>query len=338
MNAMQTVFVMRAEGMHHAWLRLFVSSVLCFLPWVPATRWVIRLGAKFPPVEWKSPATWFVHLGACAAIGLMFAAWSVSLDMFLDPYANHTPAGPFVHAWLDRFYNGILASLILYAVIVAVSYVVESKQRLAYQQMETARINEQLSRAQLDALRRQIEPHFLFNTLNSIAGLVRERRNDDAVTMIARLSDFLRRLLKDSTQQQVPLGEEVEFVQKYLDIQKVRFVERLQIHLDVPQELLPAKVPALILQLMVENAIKHGIAKRAQGGAIRIAAARSNDRLTVSVYNDGPALLRDNMESGIGISNMKTRLQGLYGDAYELSMQNQVPDGVEVAVSVPFKE
>ena len=135
----------------------------------------------------------------------------------------------------------------------------------------------------------------------------------------------------------------MEFAQKYLDIQKVRFVERLQFSVDVPRELLLAQVPTLILQLMVENAIKHGIAKRAQGGAIRIAASRSDDRLTVSVYNDGPAVKWEKMRSGIGISNMRTRLESLYGDAFELNMQNlnmegQDPGGVEVSVSVPFKE
>ena len=106
---------------------------------------------------------------------------------------------------------------------------------MAVQQTETARLNEQLSKAQLNALRRQIEPHFLFNTLNAIAGLVREKRNDAAVNMIAGLSDFLRRVVEDSDRQQVPLGEELEFTQKYLDIQKVRFADRLQYSVDVPE-------------------------------------------------------------------------------------------------------
>jgi LytS/YehU family sensor histidine kinase len=298
----------------------------------------MRLGRQFPPVKLKSFVAWGVHLATCACIGLLDAAWSTWLDKALNPYANGWPTGPFVDVWLARFYSGILSSLVLYAAILAVSYVLDSRSRLAYQQTETARLSEQLSRAQLEALRRQIEPHFLFNTLNSIAGLVRERRNDAAVSMIAGLSDFLRRLLEDSTRQQVPLGEEVEFAQKYLDIQKVRFVERLQFTVDVPRELLLAQVPTLILQLMVENAIKHGIAKRAQGGAIRIAAFRSNDELTVSVYNDGPAVRWEQMRSGIGISNMRTRLQSLYGDSFVLNMQNQDPGGVEVTVSMPFKE
>jgi two-component system, LytTR family, sensor kinase len=337
-DAMQTVFVMRAEGMHHAWLRLFVTGVLSFLPWALATGIVMRLGRQFPPVRLKSVATWCVHLATCAVISLLYAAWETWLEAMLNPYALSSPPKSFVHEWLYHFYNGIVASLVLYTAILAVSYVLDSRSRLAYQQTETARLNEQLSKAQLDAVRRQIEPHFLFNTLNAISGLVRERRNDAAVSMIAGLSDFLRRLLEDSARQQVPLGEEVEFARKYLDIQKVRFVERLQFRVDVPGELCLARVPTFILQLMVENAIKHGIAKRAQGGLIRIAASRSHDRLHVSVYNDGPAVKWETIHSGVGISNMRTRLHGLYGDAFELSMHNQDPGGVEVTVSVPFQE
>jgi two-component system, LytTR family, sensor kinase len=337
-DATQTVFVMRSEGMHHAWVRLFIVITLWFLPWALATEAVMRLGRRFPPVKLSSAATWLVHLACCAIIGLVYSAWATFLDILLNPYGSPPSPLPFWHLSLDRFYNGMLFSLVLYCVILAVSYVLDSNSRLAHQQTETARLNEQLSRAQLDALRRQIEPHFLFNTLNAIAGLVRENRNDDAVTMIAGLSDFLRRLLKDSTSQQASLGEEVEFAQKYLDIQKVRFVERLQFSVDVPSDLMLARVPTLILQLMVENAIKHGIAQRAQGGEIRIAASRSQGRLTLSVYNDGPAARWEKIDDGIGLSNMRTRLQSLYGNAFELKMQNQAPGGVEVSVSVPFKE
>ena len=126
------------------------------------------------------------------------------------------------------------------------------------------------------------------------------------MSMIAGLSDFLRRLLEDTTRQQVPLGEEVELAQKYLGIQKVRFVERLQFSVDVPTDLLPAQVPTLILQLLVENAIKHGITKRAPGGAIRIAASRSDGRLSVSVYDDEPPAVKwENMQSGIGMANIR---------------------------------
>jgi two-component system LytT family sensor kinase len=337
-DATQTVFVMRAEGMHHAWLRLFMTTVLSWLPWALATAPIMRLERRFPPMKLRPFSKWLVHIIACASMGLTFAAWTTWLEARFNPYAISSAPGPFAHLWFDKFYNGTLSSLVLYSAILATGYVLESNEHLAFEQTRTAQLNEQLSKAQLDALRRQIEPHFLFNALNAVAGLVREQRNDAAVSMIAGLSDFLRRVLENSTFQQVPLGEEIEFANKYLEIQKVRFAERLQLSVDVPRELYSAQVPNLILQPMVENAVKHGIAKRAQGGTIRIAASRCDGILTLSVYNDGPGLPAESeiTRSGIGISNVRTRLRTLYGDAFELNMRNQDTRGVVVSVSLPF--
>jgi two-component system, LytTR family, sensor kinase len=339
-DATQSVLVMRSEGMRHAWLALFVTLLISWLPWALATPLVLHLGRQYPPVTLRPIVTWVTHLAACTAVALASSAWVAALEELMNPWAKTLGPEPFRYLWIDRLYNGILQSLFLYTVILVVGSVLDSRERLAKQRTETARLNEQLSKAQLDALRRQIEPHFLFNTLNAIAGLVREKRNDAAVSMIAVLSDFLRRAVEGSDRQQVPLGEELEFAEKYLDIQKVRFAERLQVRVDVARELFSAQVPSLILQPMVENAVKHGIAKRVEGGAIRIAAFRSNGMLTVSVYNDGPSLPAswENTRSGIGLSNVRTRLQSLYGDGFELSVKNQVPDGVEASVSVPFKE
>ena len=339
-DATQTVVVMRSEGMHHNWVRLFFVLLLAWLPWALATPLVLRLGRSYPLAQWRRVSTWSVHLAACATIGLVWATLNASLEKLLNPWANVPGPDPFVQLWLQKFENGLLGYVVLYATILLVSHTLESREKLALQQTETARLNEQLSKAQLNSLRNQIEPHFLFNTLNAIAGLVREKRNDAAVSMIAGLSDFLRRVLEDSNRHEVPLGEELDFALKYLDIQKVRFGDRLHVSASVPSELLPAPVPSLILQPMVENAIKHGIAKRVQGGAIRITALRSNGRLTLSVYNDGPKLPEgwDKTRSGIGVSNVQTRLQGLYGQAFDLTMRNQEPGGVEVSLSVPFKD
>ena len=133
---------------------------------------------------------------------------------------------------LDKFYNGILSSIVLYAGVLALGNLVESRDRLALARVERARLKETLSKAQLDALRRQIEPHFLFNTLNAVAGLIRERRSDEAVRTIALLSDFLRRTIDDSARQEVPLREEMELAQIYLDIARVRFADRLQLRIE----------------------------------------------------------------------------------------------------------
>ena len=336
-DASQTVFVMRAEGMHHAWTALFVTSVLSWLPWALATPMVFRLAAKWPAVHWRQPNFWLRHSGACAAVGAVYAAWVAMWEELLNPWSV-APVS-FLHLWPQKFFSGLLSFAILYGIILLVASMLDSRERLAYQETETARLNEQLSKAQLHALRRQIEPHFLFNTLHASAGLVRENRNDAAVSMIAELSDFLRRVTDDSNRQQVPLGEELEFALKYLDIQKVRFAERLQVSVSVPSELFSTAVPSLILQPMVENAVKHGIAKRVQGGAIRIRAFPTDDKMTLSVYNDGPMLPPgwEQQPSGIGLANVRTRLQSLYGKQFEVNIHNQEPGGVEVSISVPLE-
>ena len=337
-DATQTVVVMRAEHMHHRWTYLFITQALGWLPWVLATPIVLRLGWEHP-LRWKKLTPWLVHGAACTCIGLAYAALVAAFEMLLDPWAYATPAGPYGALLVQKFFNQLLSFVILYGCVLLVGYLLESRERLARQQMEAARLNEQLSKAQLNALRQQIEPHFLFNTLNAVAGLIRERRNDAAVNMIAALSDLLRRVVNDSQRQEVPLGEELEFLQKYLDIQKARFAERLELRVEVPGELCRAWVPSLILQPIVENAVKHGIAKRAEGGAIEISAARVNGVLTLSVYNDGPQLsAKWEKNGGIGLSNVRTRLESLYGDRFELRVGNEDARGVRVAVSVPWRE
>lgn len=336
-NATQIVAGMRAVGMQHVWSRLFFTILISWIVWALATPIVLRLGQRFPPVRLRPLRAWFIHVGTCVAISVVYSAWTACLQLLLQPwgYAQVTNWG---RTAFSVFYGEFHVFLILYAAILAISYTLEYTRRLAQHETEAARLNEQLSRAQLDALRRQLEPHFLFNTLNAIAGLVRENRNAPAISMIAGLSDLLRRVLDDSGQQEVSLGEEMEFLETYLDIQKMRFADRLQLNVNVPREFLSARVPSLILQPMVENAIEHGIGKRAAGGAIRIAASRDSGLLKLSVYNQGPRIPEnwEQLRAGVGISNVRARLESLYGATCALDIRN-VESGVEVRLSVPYK-
>jgi two-component sensor histidine kinase len=338
-SSAQDVFVMRAEKTQFSWARMIATLLLSWLVWALVTPLVLRLGRQYPPVRLRPISTWFIHGAAFAIIGLVSTAWEASLVRLLNPMLKTAALAPFRSLWLNTMYEEVVLYVSLYAALLAISYILEARERLIRQQIETARLNEQFSKAQLDALRRQIEPHFLFNALHAIAGLVRENRNDAAVTMIARLSDFLRRVVDTSDRHEVPLGEEVQFLQKYLEIQKVRFAERLQLNVDIPEKLLTVQVPSLILQPLVENSIKHGIAKEVRGGWIRVSAFQSDGRITLLVYNDGPGLPADwkDTQSGIGIANLRSRLRAMFGDAFELSLRNR-DAGVEVLVSVPFKE
>jgi signal transduction histidine kinase len=327
--------------MHHAWLKLFGVTVVSWLPWALATPLVLRLGRRFPATGPRPYRTWLVHIVVCVAIGLAFAVWTTLLKRLFNPYAYAVLPPPSELVWpsLHAFFSGMLSSVVLYAGILIVGYVLDYRERFAFAQTETARLHEHLSRAQLTVLRQQIEPHFLFNTLNAVAGLIREGQSEPAVNMLVALSGFLRGTLEGSARPEVSLREEIDFVQWYLEIQKARFADRLRLSLEIPSDLFPASVPNLILQPLVENAIKHGISKRARGGAIHITASRDEGMLTLRVANDGPSLPPDwkMTSSGIGMANVRARLQSLYGDAFALDLRSLETGGAEVRVSVPFR-
>jgi len=338
-DASQAVLIMRAEGRHHAWLPLFTTELVSWLPWALATPAIVGLARRYPMSHGTSVRALAVHLGAFALVSVVTETWSAWLQVLFNPWGNRQwPT--FVDTWSTTLIFQALTFLIAYALILTVTYLVDARDSIARQATETARLNEQLSKAQLAALRSQIEPHFMYNALNSIAGLVRDRRDDTAVNMIVGLSEFLRRASEDCHRSQVTLAEEVEYLQRYLDIQKARFGERLQVSVDIPPELLRAQVPNLLLQPLVENAIKHGIAKRVVGGTVRVAGARYDGNLCLSVYNDGPTLLSDwqATRAGVGIGNLRTRLQILHGNQSGLQLKPVAGQGVEVLVTLPFME
>jgi two-component system, LytTR family, sensor kinase len=336
-EATQTVLAMRAAGMHHAWAALFITVLLGWVPWALAAPSVLRLARTYPLFHRTSAGAWVRHVGTWLAISVGAALWNAAIENWLNPYVPDMHSPGFWALWEGKFSNQILSTLVLYGVILLVGWMLESRAKLARQQTEAARLNEQVAKAQLSALRQQIEPHFLFNTLNTIAGLVREGKNDGAVDMIAGLSDLLRRTLQSTDRQQVELREEFEIVTKYLEIEKARFAERLQVQIDVPYELMRVRVPSLILQPIVENAVKHGIAKRIQGGRIAISASRANGTLTLRVANDGPGFAPEWERKGIGLTNVRERLASLYGVAGELVVGNG-ERGAVVTIAMPDRE
>jgi two-component system, LytTR family, sensor kinase len=338
-DASQTVLIMRAEGHLGAWLPLFGTELALWLPWALATPFISRLARRDALTGGITARKVATHLAIFVGVSLVTEAWSAWLQVQFNPWSNnHWPT--FLDTLSISLLYQSLTFLILYALILTVTFVLDSRERMARQIAETARLSDELSRAQLAALRRQMEPHFMFNTLHAIAGLVREHKNEAAVSMIVGLGEFLRRASEDSPRAQVTLGEEVEYLQRYLDIQKVRLGERLQISVDIPPELMRAQVPDLLLQPLVENAIKHGISKRVAGGAVRVAGARENGKLCLTVYNDGPPVPADwqAKRTGVGLANLRTRLRILHGDESELRLQAVDPGGAEVIVTLPLRE
>jgi two-component system, LytTR family, sensor kinase len=334
-NAVDTVFIMRREGMHHAWVWLFATTVFSWLPWVLATNPILSLGRIFPPFGLSRVRAWVVHTLGWLAMAVLFATWTAWIDMIINPYAVSKEQSSFRHNWFDLLSDNLLPSFIIYLTILVIAHALTSQIQLKNQQIESAQMSEQLLKAQLAALRSQIEPHFLFNSLNAAVGLVREGRNDAAADMITGLSDFLRHTLKQSVRQEIALGEELEFVHKYLTIQKVRFGDRLQFSMDVPTELHDIRVPCLILQPIVENAVKHGIAHRAKGGVIEVNASRRDNMLRLTVRNDGPPM-GETFVDGTGMSNVRDRLQALYGTHFELSLRARDAGGAEASLVLPL--
>ena len=234
---------------------------------------------------------------------------------------------------LGFYIDLIIASLIIIAVHALLYY-----RRFRASELEQAALKTQLAQARLSALKMQLHPHFLFNTLHSISSLVLEDP-PKANSMIARLGDFLRLTLDHSGQQLVTLKEETEFLRCYLEIEQVRFGDRLTVEFQIVPALLAAQVPHLILQPVVENAIQHAIAPRATPGSIKIAAKQTNGLLRLEVTDNGPGLATsgDMIESqGLGLKNVRARLEQLYGNQHCFEVSNRAEGGVTVVMQLPF--
>ena len=216
---------------------------------------------------------------------------------------------------------------------------------LQIEQEKVLRSTALANQAQLSMLRYQLNPHFLFNTLNAISTLVLAKATQQANEMLTKLSKFLRYSLDHSPLDRVTLAHELETSQLYLDIEKVRFADRLRLQFDIGADVGEAQVPTLLLQPIIENSIKHGISKAEDGGTIAIVAKKEKgDRLLIEITDDGPGVSDKEISSqvfqpskGVGISNIRNRLQEIYGESYELGFTNAVPHGLKVTILIPYE-
>jgi LytS/YehU family sensor histidine kinase len=224
-------------------------------------------------------------------------------------------------------------------VLVVLRHTFDFYTRYREEELRGSRMEAQLAQAQLQALRMQLHPHFLFNTLNAVSALM-HRDLDAAERMLARLSDFLRLTLETGGAHEVPLRQELDFLRRYLEIEQTRFADRLDVRVDVEPVTLDARVPNLILQPLVENAIRHGVARSSAAGRIEIAAHRRNGSLLLEVRDDGPGLPEgaDRPErEGVGLTNTRARLRQLYGATSHLTLANRREGGLHVTLTLPFR-
>jgi len=329
------VISMISEGEALIWTRPFTWNFTNDYLWMLLTPLVAWLGRQGGGGGWGR--FWAVHgassiLLAAAQVGLMLSIYW----MLCGPPTSRPGMvfGTFVR--MQFAYNFHL-SWLTYGVILVVLRAIESQRRLRDERLRNSQLETQLVQSQLQTLRVQLQPHFLFNTLNAISALALADPVQ-ARQMIARLSDFLRLTLEERHAQQVTLSREVEFLNCYLGIQQVRFQDRLTTRLDVSADTLRALVPNMILQPLVENALRHGLLDKTERGTLHIVTRRDGDDLLLRVDDDGIGLPPEGAKDGLGLGNTRTRLDMLFGDAASVDLQSKAEGGTRVELRFPFRE
>ena len=339
--ANQIYFEMRHNpAMHHSWWRITFWQLVVWYIWGCLSPLVLGLGRRFP-FEGRS---WFkallVHLPVGVALAATHIAAATAVRMLIEPFDVWSDKRPYLAQYWGELRGFFLFDFFVYWAILGVGYAFDYRQRYREREAQAARLEAQLAQARLESLKMQLQPHFLFNTLHTVSGLVRANERHQAVNMIAGLSDLLRRALESADEQEVPLRDEVKFVELYLDIQKVRFSDRLKVRMEIEPETLDALVPNLLLQPLVENAIRHGISPKDSAGVIVINTYRDEGMLRVRVCDDGPGLQsgwRMEESEGIGLANTAARLRHLYGPEHRFELRNADGGGMVAAVALPFR-
>jgi len=307
------------------WLTL---GLLTPLPFYLGRRWPIAGLHRRPQIAIHTLG--LVIFAVCWAIVGVLLGWM--LHRF--PYSTHEPITRLFVGWL--VYT-MPFSLIMYlgvlGCVYAFSYALEARDQAA----DAARLAAQLAESQLGALRMQLNPHFLFNSLNTVAVLIREQNRTSAARIVDLLAGVLRQVLRADRPQEVPLEEELHFLRQYLAIEEVRFSDRLKVQWLIEPEARSALVPDFLLQPLVENAVKHGIAKKAESGSITIAAQVLGSSLELSVSDDGRGMNVSTAKAGgVGLTNTKERLQALYGHAASVIIESS-GSGTKVLLRIPFR-
>ncbi|HKY30399.1 MAG TPA: histidine kinase [Pyrinomonadaceae bacterium] len=306
--------------------------------WALATPLVLWTASRLPIERNNWLRSALLHVPISIVLGVVVTAIGHVL-MWL--YWDFSVGRPFSWERMARFVIGNFSEAIgIYMLVALTSYAFTYYRRFREGQLRTFQLEAQLSQAQLQALKMQLHPHFLFNTLHSISALLNKDANA-ARRMITRLGDFLRLTLENSGSQEVTLQQEMEFLSCYLEIERIRFQDRLTTRIDIAQQTLDAKVPNLLLQPIVENAIRHGIAPRSTPGLIEIEAKQRNGTLRIQVRDNGPGLpahrTSENLfKRGLGLANTETRLERLYGSDHLFDLSNDPDGGMVVTMEIPF--
>lgn len=305
----------------------------CFMPII---LWLIK---KFP----LDNANWWKNVPLHIVFSIVISLCQLSVDAYFLPKLGYTPAGPFesyFHAYKVFLMINIHFGIGIYWGTLGINHTIKYYQKFRERELTTSQLEARLAQSRLQILKFQLQPHFLFNTLNTISELI-YKDPESAERMITDLSDLLRLSLEKLEVQEVSLQQELDFLNKYVEIEQIRFHDRLKIEMNVAPETLDARVPNMILQPLVENAIKHGIAPLSQGGTIKVGAERMNGSLLLSVSDNGVGLKDIDISTipeGVGLRNTKARLRHLYGNAHQFELTPEEKGGVTLKLKIPYKK
>jgi len=313
---------------------LVASTFLDWYLWgllFPVIWWVTQ---RFPFERRRLLSRIPIHLACGLLVSLIFVALMLVKNSLVMGVSSGKVSFTILQGLPRYLVSGIEVYLLPYFAIVSF---IHAWSYYSKWQLQTTRLEAQLALAHLEVLKMQLQPHFLFNTLNAISALM-HRDVDAADRMISLLSDLLRFSLEKDNRHQVSLQSELEFLNRYLAIEKIRFRDRLKVDEDIDASCLRAQVPRLILQPLVENSIKHGIAMRSAAGRIGIRARRQGGRLDLQVSDDGPGLPGAKITEGVGLANTRARLEQIYGKDHHFELRDGETGGVQVHLEIPFEE
>ena len=332
--ALSTYLGARQDNVQISWKRILSGYLADFYLWGLLSPLIFLLARRFE-LRKHFPRNLFIHLAASVILSGFVLSAASPLVWYLG-YVNVVRNPTLAILWRNNAFSAYYfhQGLTIYWTTLVVAHALYYYRRLREREAQTARLTAQLAQAQLQALKMQIHPHFLFNTLNSISALL-HKDVEAADRMIARLGDFLRLTLKSSDAQIVDFEQELEFLKCYLDIEHIRFQDRLTVEMDIDPHALTAMIPNLILQPIVENAVRHGVARQTDPGHIIIRARRQDGRLIMNVEDNGPGLKLNSNGSGIGLSNTRARLEQFYGTDFSFQIANSAGRGVSVTLDVP---
>jgi hypothetical protein len=337
-NVVRNFLASTIRGVDLIW-DLFLASGLAFFGlWVVVTPLVLQLAAKFRIERDTWLKNSMILLAAGAALGFVN---SLLHELFRHYVFPQYQGGTSLRFMVGTSVYVLEYNLLLYGVIVVSYNTVEYFRGYRIQLEQASELKTLLARSELAALKMQLHPHFLFNTHHAIVGLMLRKETEKAIRMLVKLSDLLRLTLGHSDQDEITLSDEIALISLYLEMQQIRFGERLRITTSVSNDLLNAYVPTFLLQPIVENSINHGIAAHSSAGQISICAERRNGILNLEVSDDGAHVELKNelpLHTGVGIHTTINRLAHLYGHSARLAFVNREPRGVRVSITIPYHE